>query len=572
MFKQSRILGSGALLAALGLVLHPGTGAADPWSILGFDGRSIAVGGALAGGAEGPAAIYYNPAGLIKNKRREMSTSLIRTDGFLKFDGADNPEIINFAAFPNLTTDQVGCGSNQQCVNDVNRYNSYVANARVSQKQYERYMDLAEERARAVRSLNGATVGLSLPLAYEPQDAQIAVGVAAFLPIGPILYQRLKGANTPYFLRYDDAVHRVVIDAAVAFELKEIFRIGLGVDALVDINAQPELLAILPPEMRLGFPPSPNFQDIQVFIDGDVTIPPRLALTAGLQVSPTDWIDLGMRFRDEQGARIKVKSVISLETPYGRRSVPAAVAAGGGFTPRQVAGGVSLRPIEGLALHGELAWRQWSNYVPPFAIEASIENIGDAACDVVRSFQDLEPLLQGVSDATGIEISTEDLCNLARGLNQIDINTYDPEGNEFSDTFSPSFGVEYGAERWNLAAGYRYEPTPVPDQRGIYTILDSDTHIMSTGFNYRFLDWLEAGVYFQYHALKTRTVERDRQTVRRQNSSSDAFPDLNFSTSNPQLDALQNAIRGSQIVTPGYPGYTIGGGYMAAGLQLATTF
>jgi long-subunit fatty acid transport protein len=570
--RHNRLLAAAAALAAA----SPAPVMANPFTILGFDGHSMGRGGALTGGAEGPAAVYYNPAGLIKRKERQMTTSIIRTQGFLKYDPAANPDIgnLDFSKFPSLTTESAGCGADTRCHEDVEQYNEYVRDAAVSQRNYLRFAEDQAETTRNVRSLTGATVGLVVPLAYEPEEAVIAVGGAAFIPLGPILYQRFKGPNTPYFLKYDDTPHRVAIDAGAAVELWEVLRVGVGVDALVDLNADPSATAILPPELRIGgIPPDPNFADIRVFVDGGIEAPPSLAPTAGLQYSPAKWVDLGVSFRDEQSVEIQVASVITVMSPYGTKTIPVTLAAGGAFTPRQIAAGAQFSPFEGLSIMADITWQQWSNYKPAFAIEASIENAGDAACDVLRTFQDLDPLLDGVEDATGIEISTDDICDLTREINEISINTYDPSLISFEDVLVPAFGASYTKGRFNIAGGYRYEPTPVPgNQPGVYTILDSNTHVIGGNFAYQMFDWLSAGLWSQLRYLTTREITRERNQVLEETNFGDAFPDLNFSSANADLQALQAAVAGKQIYSPGYPSYTVGGSYLSFGLQLTSTF
>lgn len=570
--QQRRLLAALTAIAAA----FPAPATANPFTILGFDGPSMARGGALTGGAEGPAAVYYNPAGLIKRKERQMTTSIIRTQGFLTYDPAVNKDVsgINFSSFPALTTESAGCAGDTRCHEDVARYNEYVRDATVSQRHYLRFAEEQAATTRDVRSLTGATAGLVVPLAYEPEEAVVAVGAGVFIPLGPILYQRFKGPNTPYFLKYDDSPHRVAIDAGAAVELWKVLRIGVGVDALVDLEANPSATAILPPELRIGgIPPDPNFSDIRIFVDGGVEAPPSLAPVAGIQYSPAKWIDLGVSFRDEQSVDIRVASLITVMSPYGTKTIPVTLAAGGAFTPRQIAAGAQFSPFSGLSIMADVTWQQWSNYTPAFAIEASIENAGDAACDVLRTFQDLDPLLSGVQDATGIEISTNDLCELTRGINQISIETYDSSRISFEDVLVPAFGIAYEKGRFNVAGGYRYEPTPVPgNQPGVYTILDSNTHILGGAFSVKLFDWLNAGLWSQYRQLATREITRDRGTVLEETNFGDAYPDLNFSSANADLKRLQDAVAGTQIYSPGYPSFTVGGSYLSFGLHLTSTF
>src|SRR5690606_18658710 len=125
------------------------------------------------------------------------------------------------------------------------------------------------------RNMWGVTVGGVLPVAYDPDDAWLSVGGAVFVPLGPVVYQRLRTPDMPFFMRYDDGPHRVVINAGAAAELPGNFRIGVGADLLVDVVASPEVGLIVPPEVTIidGISVNPNFSDFRFYADGTIKLP-----------------------------------------------------------------------------------------------------------------------------------------------------------------------------------------------------------------------------------------------------------------------------------------------------------
>ena len=64
--------------------------------------------------------------------------------------------------------------------------------------------------------------------------------------------------------------------------------------------------------------------------------------------------------------------------------------------------------------------------------------------------------------------------------------TVTPTPARFHDTVVPRVGLEWrhdpgAASLAALRAGYRFDPSPVPDQTGITNFLDSNRHVISAG-------------------------------------------------------------------------------------------
>jgi len=576
-------------LAAVSLAASPAL--ANPWSVFWFDGHSMARGNALTGGAKGGQAVYYNPAGLIREKQRDMSFSYYHGEGFLKFDVDNNQGeqgLLDLSGFSTFTTAEIDdrCGTDQGCIDDFDRYNDYVRGGRQVTEAYQRLSARAVSRAKNVRRVDNMNISGALPLAINPENAWAAAGVAASVPIGPVIYQRIKGTTTPFFLRYDDTPQNLAVAVGAGIEPIEWLRLGVGVTLFADVSANLDAQLLLPPELFIEpLELSANFQDIQFFLDGEATLPLSIGPTAGIQISPAQWVDIGIAFRDQQRADVKVNSTISIETPLGVNEIPVEVLAGAIFTPREVAGGFSFYPMEGMAIMADVTWQQWSNYIPPFAVEASITGVGGAACDLIGSVQNLDPLLRDVvgslgsiADSLPFDLNSDGICDFVEDVIPTDINIapFDRSNpdNVYNDTIVVGFGFEYGQDDWQVATGYRYEPTPIPPQTSIFNVLGADTHSIGVGFNYKVLSFASIGLFSQYRMLKsTHTAKRDSRID--DDLAADAYPDIedaNFGNGDETLAELQELVEGKQVITPGYPGFTVGGGFLNVGLQANVWF
>ena len=87
----------------------------------------------------------------------------------------------------------------------------------------------------------------------------------------------------------------------------------------------------------------------------------------------------------------------------------------------------------------------------------------------------------------------------------------------FHDIFVPRLGSEFFVNRHlTVRGGYSYQPSPVPDQRGITNYADSDKHVVSVGAGVNaFLppNLLERPLHidlvFQAQFLESRSVMKD---------------------------------------------------------------
>lgn len=574
--------------------LQPLSVTANPWAVIGFDSASIGKGNALTGGASGAASVYYNPAGLIKQKKRDIAFSYIYGHSLLNYNPQNNPDFLNLSSFDpidiNICSSESSEAVRTECESDIERYNQYINGVNGTsdfdglRQSYENLYSHIKRRAEQTRDLHGVTIGMSVPLALNPEEAFVAFGLGIFVPLGPIIYYRIKGPTSPYFLDYDDSPHRIVVDAAGAIEIFDGLRLGVGADIFANVGANVDASLFLPPEMSIGsiIAPAPNFQDIMFYVDGSVKVPISITPIAGVQYSPVEWVDLGVRFRNQQKVNIKANADIIVESAFGTSTIPIQVLAGGLFTPRQIAGGFAVHPLDGLSLFADATWKQWDQYTPPFAAEVNIggQGLSEGACNLIKTFQDLDEqvldLIESLDLDLPIKVDQNGVCQLVDDLidDDIRISVWDRKDrrNRFKNVIAPAFGAQYTKEKLLATLGYQFDPTPVPNQTSIFNILDANTHIVSTYFQYQILSFVTAGFHAQYQLMANRTTNKDRARILDQTNNSDGFPDAEFDYNNATLSKFQDAVEGRQILTPGYPGYSVGGGYISVGIQFNLIF
>jgi hypothetical protein len=121
----------------------------------------------------------------------------------------------------------------------------------------------------------------------------------------------------------------------------------------------------------------------------------------------------------------------------------------------------------------------------------------------------------------------------------------------FSDVVNVRGGVEHEPVRAvSLRAGYAFEPSPVPEQRGETNLLDADRHVLALGAGFdlraRGLAPLRIDGHLRAHVLHRQFAEKDPALLRDVNES----------------------VPGTQIGHLGHPGFEAGGYVLEGGLTL----
>jgi hypothetical protein len=149
------------------------------------------------------------------------------------------------------------------------------------------------------------------------------------------------------------------------------------------------------------------------------------------------------------------------------------------FSPRKIRAGIAFYFFEKHNLFFDLSWEQWSQF--------------DAGFSTMKILVDL-------------------------GINPPLVESILPDDN-FRDILIFSGGLELVFQKVMLRAGYGYHPTPVPNQVGFSTLMDSDRHVLATGVGFNFkgpaiLPYpIQFGLSYQLHYLVSRTASKHNSTL-----------------------------------------------------------
>ncbi|HKA90847.1 MAG TPA: outer membrane protein transport protein [Haliangiales bacterium] len=297
-----------------------------------------------------------------------------------------------------------------------------------------------------VDSSRGLALSLTAPGDVGP--VHLAVGLAVFLPDERITRTRTLPSARPRWALYDNRPQRLFLASNLALRVGDDLYIGGGIAYMSRTGGAIDL------EGRLGFP-DPN--DSNFTLDIDVTLKTIRYAQAGVLWRAQPWLLVGASFRGgfvlalDQGFRIHgdlgpAGSPVVKDGFFELHSLAFDL-----FQPEQWAAGFALQLTPRVLVSGDVTWQRWSAYENP---------------------------------AARIQISYD-----LKQLNDIVHIVAAPplEKAYFHDTFVPRLGVEWLAARsphaaWRVRAGYAFEPTPAPEQRGELNAVDNDKHTFTAGF------------------------------------------------------------------------------------------
>jgi long-chain fatty acid transport protein len=276
---------------------------------------------------------------------------------------------------------------------------------------------------------------------------KVAFGVGVFLPDDRITRVRTLPASRPRWIQYDNRPQRIFIAANLAFQLGDSLYIGGGLAFMSKSQGAIDLTG------RLGYP---DANDSDFVLDIDVSLASIRYFQGGILWKPNGWLDVGLSYRGsfvlelDQGFALHgdvgaVGSPVIQDAFFELHSLSMDL-----FQPEQVTAGFAARLTPRLLVAGDLQYEHWGDMQNP--------------ASVIQLTYDLKQF-----------------NNLVHIPPQKDLeNTY------FHDTFNARLGVEFTAAvrphaTWKLRAGYAYEPTPAPEQRGETNFVDNDKHTFSAG-------------------------------------------------------------------------------------------
>ena len=317
-----------------------------------------------------------------------------------------------------------------------------------------------------------------------------AFGLAIHLPDDRISRSRSLPQAQPRWELYDNRVQLISIAANLAISPVRWLRLGGGISFVSSTRGRLDIYG------SIAYP-NADASDLRHTVDADL-VSVRYP-QAGIQVDVLPSLTLALAYRGSFQLALSIDAVVDGQIVLGRPSDPGATRIAGRyslasnsvavFLPQQAVAGASWRPLPGLTVLADLTWVNWSTYVNPSAhLDVGLD-------------------LRIPPEVTGLMVPS-----LPPPTEVLPAN--------FHDTFVPRVGVEYtrGVGRHSVSArvGYRYEASPVPEQRGGTNFLDSNRHAVSIGAGIvvRGLEpVLGGGLVFDIHGegqfLESRAMHKD---------------------------------------------------------------
>ncbi|WP_437900933.1 OmpP1/FadL family transporter [Sorangium sp. So ce124] len=314
-------------------------------------------------------------------------------------------------------------------------------------------------RDSGVRDVHGLAGGLVVP--GEVLGVPFALGLATFLPDDGLSRIKAIRQETPRWELYDDRLSILFLTASVAVRPLPFLELGGGVAFLASTRGR---FAVTGRADAL----SPYDSALRHEVDADLTSIRYPHLGARVRAGELGFV--GIAYRGEAklplaiDARLQgVVDFAGIEVPLLYELESRTVDA---FLPRQVVVGASFQRIRGLRVNLDVTWVNWSAYESP----------------VARTRAHLEA---APPPEVPIDLPDDPRPTAVAPL-------------RFGDRFVPRLGVEYvipaagglrkvagqGERRAieiPLRAGYVYERSPVPPQKGVTNYIDADRHTMSLG-------------------------------------------------------------------------------------------
>lgn len=298
-----------------------------------------------------------------------------------------------------------------------------------------------DDRDTNVDSSRGLAIGLAVP--GQLLGARLAIGAGLFLPDQHITRTRTLASGQPRFQLFDNRPQRLFLAANVATRLPHGVYLGAGIAYMSSTQGTVALDGVV------GFP-DPEVSQLDMAIDVDLkTIRyPQ----AGVAWEMLPWLTVGASYRG--GFHLQIDQTFDITGDVGTPGFPPVVTDGSLhlrsqaqdlFQPAQLTGGAAARLTPRWTVAFDLAWHRWSTFENPAAhIELGLD---------LKQFQDL------------VDIPPQEPLPLPH----------------FHDIAIPRLGVEHTRGRTRWRAGYAYEPSPAPPQRGATNFIDNDKHTLALG-------------------------------------------------------------------------------------------
>jgi long-chain fatty acid transport protein len=299
--------------------------------------------------------------------------------------------------------------------------------------------------SQGVDAARGLVAGLVVPGQVGP--VRLAFGLAIHLPDEHIIRLRTLPADQPRWMYYDNRPQRFFLCSSLALQLTDDLWIGGGIAYMSRTQGAIDLTG------RVGYPDSLD-SDLNLSINVDL-VAVRYP-SAGILWRPTPWLQVGASYRGSfvlkldqaftlHGALGPADLHIIDDALFSLRSMSLDL-----FQPLELTAGFAARLTPSVLVSGDLTYARWSDYENP-------------ASNLTLSY---------------------DFKNLNSFVHIPGPAALEPA--YFHDIVVPRLGVELTAsERLTLRAGYSFEASPAPEQRGETNFVDADKHTFAVGAGLR---------------------------------------------------------------------------------------
>jgi long-chain fatty acid transport protein len=311
-----------------------------------------------------------------------------------------------------------------------------------------------------VEPIRAFQVGGSLPLGSSKYLGRITLAVVAHIPTSTAITLGAQDPVRPHFVFYTIDPQRTAIYVGGSVRILPTLSFGGGVSILAEAELNLNLSLLSTSFITHYSPTQYNFDPI-----------------FGLTFKPTKSLTLAAVYRESKTASLRPE----LKIFVGENQILPTITIFNlyNYEPREVVFAGRYSFGERLVVEVDVTWMDFSNYevsTPRYEFEEPVP-------DWVKTL--------------------------------LSMHNFPNPG--FSDVFVPRVGSECMVNKYfTLRAGYYYQASPVPDQRGITNYADADKHVISVGGGVRaFLppDILEKPLHidlvFQAQILDKRSVVKD---------------------------------------------------------------
>ncbi len=493
--------------------------------VMGTDSRSAGLAGALAGETIGAEAAFYNPAGFGFMTNQNVFLTYFYSKPYLHFTPDDNKDVDYYT---NLDLSKLS---------DSQKQEYYEAIYRI--KLRNEIVDSAN--GNAIYRVNGFSLGVEVP--FGSVFSELA-GLKDLGSFGLVLYSSrfnnsihlpLLSYDTPYYLNYSYRPLALDLNIGAGVNLGSLtpilkgLSVGGGVNLFLDVTAN--IGAFLPDVTNIFSGGNVTALNIYFATKGYVDEPYAMTPLAGIQYKVNNNLKLGLVYRSKFYIKIDADAAIHIRSLNSSQDyfIPANIKMNTFYDPDQFGVGGSYKVTDNLELMFEADYNRWSQYIYPFM------TMNFKTRDLKKLASELGFAL-GVTDTMKIGLTKEDEQKL-------------------KDTITIRIGAEWKvAEKYIFDFGYAYDQNPLVNKIDTTktNLLAADTHIFSFAFFYKLKSNTTVGLHAQYQYLVSTHYTKDS-----------TYKDFY----NPN-DPLDTTVKMNRISNPGYPGYTVSGGYLNVGLTV----